>query len=79
MMGKDVNIRARQVHLPTVSMTMVSKPAPSHSTAASHVLRATPPRVPEEGEGLMKALGSTESFGILVLSANREPADTATL
>jgi hypothetical protein len=41
---------------------------------ASLVLRATPPNVPPAGDGRMKALGSTESFGILVLSANSEPA-----
>ena len=36
---------------PTVSTMITSKPAASHSSMASRVLRATPPSVPPEGEG----------------------------
>jgi hypothetical protein len=36
---------------PIVSTRMTSNPAASHRSMASRVLAATPPRVPEEGEG----------------------------
>ena len=54
----------------------------------SRLFLATPPRVPPEGEGLMKQFGSRDSFCILVLSPRMEPpvmelvgstASTATL
>ena len=37
---------------PTVSTITMSKPAASHSTTASLVLRVTPPRCPPAGDGL---------------------------
>ena len=53
---------------PTVSTMMVSNPAASHSTMVSLVLRATPPRLPADGLGRMKALFSTDSLFMRVLS-----------
>ena len=40
---------------------------------ASRVLAATPPRLPEVGEGRMKALPAAASLGMRVLSARIEP------
>ncbi len=62
--------------------------AASHSSMVSRVLAATPPSVPEEGEGRMKALGSMASRAMRVLSPRMDPpvrlddgstASTATL
>ena len=39
----------------------------------SDVVRVTPPKMPLLGDGLTKALGSLERFGIRVLSPKREP------
>jgi hypothetical protein len=41
--------------MPTVSTSTTSKPAASHNSIASRVFAATPPSVPDEGEGRMKA------------------------
>ncbi|SKU93542.1 Uncharacterised protein [Mycobacteroides abscessus subsp. abscessus] len=38
---------------PTVSIRMTSKPAASSRTTVSRVALATPPRVPEVGDGRM--------------------------
>ncbi len=74
--------------MPTVSTRITSKPAASHSSMVSRVLAATPPSVPDDGEGRMKALRSTESCVMRVLSPRIEPpvrdddgstASTATL
>ena len=74
--------------MPTVSTRMTSNPAASQSSMVSRVLAATPPSVPDEGEGRMKALRSTESRAMRVLSPRIEPpvrdddgstASTATL
>ena len=74
--------------MPTVSTRMTSKPAASQTSIVSRVLAATPPSVPAEGEGRMKALGSTASRAMRVLSPRIEPpvraeegstASTATL
>ena len=74
--------------MPTVSTSTTSKPAASHSSMVSRVLAATPPSVPEEGEGRMKALSDAASRAIRVLSPRIEPpvraeegstASTATL
>ena len=64
---------------PTVSTMMMSKPAASHSTMVSRVLRATPPSVRPEGEGRMKALGSVESSSMRVLSPRMLPLDRSLL
>ena len=58
---------------PTVSMKMTSKPAASHSTIVSRVLRATPPRDPAEGEGRMKMSGLDDMLSMRVLSPRIEP------
>ena len=58
---------------PTVSTTMTSKPAASHSSAASRVRRATPPIEPPEGDGRMKACGSRASRSMRVLSPRIDP------
>ena len=74
--------------MPTVSTSTTSKPAASHSSIASRVFAATPPSVPEAGEGRIKALSEAESRAIRVLSPRIEPpvraedgstASTATL
>ncbi|MGY3360425.1 hypothetical protein ACVWZK_007088 [Bradyrhizobium sp. GM0.4] len=59
--------------MPTVSTSTTSKPAASHSSIASRVLAATPPSVPEDGEGRMKASSEAESRAIRVLSPRIEP------
>ena len=64
---------------PTVSTNMLSNPAASHKTIVSRVLRATPPKDPAEGEGLIKALSATESFSIRVLSPNILPFESSLL
>ena len=38
---------------PTVSITITSKPAASSNTTVSRVAFATPPRVPDVGDGRM--------------------------
>ena len=58
---------------PTVSTRMTLQPAASQSIMVSRLLRATPPNVPPEGEGLIKQFGSLERFCILVLSPRMEP------
>ena len=54
-------------------MKMTSKPAASHSTIVSRVLRATPPRDPAEGEGRMKMSGLDDMLSMRVLSPRIEP------
>jgi hypothetical protein len=58
---------------PTVSTMTTSKPAASTSTIASRVARATPPSVPEVGDGRMKAWGSTARSAMRVLSPRMLP------
>ena len=58
---------------PTVSTIITSKPAASHTSMDSRVLRATPPKLPPEGEGRIKALGLIASCSIRVLSPRMEP------
>jgi len=58
---------------PTVSTSTTSYAAASRTAIACAVARATPPRVPADGEGRMKACGSTESDAIRVLSPSTEP------
>jgi hypothetical protein len=58
---------------PTVSTSTTSKPAASHSSIVSRVFAATPPSVPEEGEGRMKAFGSAASRAMRVLSPRIAP------
>ncbi len=58
---------------PTVSMKITSKPAASHSTIVSRVLRATPPSDPAEGEGRMKTSGLFVMLSMRVLSPRIEP------
>ena len=58
---------------PTVSITITSNPAASHSSPASRVRRATPPSDPPEGEGRMKASGSRARRSMRVLSPMIEP------
>jgi len=74
--------------MPTVSTSTTSKPAASHSSIASRVFAATPPSVPDAGEGRMKAFSEFASCAIRVLSPRIEPpvraddgstASTATL
>ena len=74
--------------MPTVSTSTTSKPAASQTSMVSRVRAATPPSVPEDGEGRMKALRSTERRAMRVLSPRIEPpvreeegstASTATL
>ena len=74
--------------MPTVSTSTTSKPAASHNSIASRVFAATPPSVPDEGEGRMKAASEFASRAIRVLSPRIEPpvraeegstASTATL
>jgi hypothetical protein len=74
--------------MPTVSTTITSNPAASQISIVSRVFAATPPSVPDEGDGRMKAFGSCPSRAILVLSPRIEPpvrvdegstASTATL
>jgi len=49
---------------PTVSMKITSKPAASHNTIVSRVLRATPPREPAAG-GLHRPLGHLDADAVL--------------
>ena len=58
---------------PTVSTSTTSKPAASTTTIASRVALATPPSVPEVGEGRMNASGSADSRAIRVLSPRMLP------
>ena len=58
---------------PTVSTSMVSNPAASHSTIVSRVLRATPPSEPADGLGRMNALAAVDSSFIRVLSPSILP------
>ena len=60
---------------PTVSTMITSKPAASHTSIASRVFSATPPRLPPEGEGRMKAPGSIDSRSMRVLSPSIEPPE----
>ena len=62
---------------PTVSTNMVSKPAASQSSMVSLLFLVTPPSVPPEGDGLIKASGRLASFSILVLSPSMLPLDMA--
>ena len=73
---------------PIVSTRTMSKPAASHSSMASRVRAATPPSVPDEGDGRIKAFGSAASRPMRVLSPRMAPpvrvelgstASTATL
>ena len=59
--------------MPTVSTTITSKPAASQISMVSRVFAATPPSVPDEGEGRMKAFGSWPSRAMRVLSPRIEP------
>lgn len=54
-------------------MKITSKPAASHNTIVSRVLRATPPSEPADGEGRMKTSGLAEMLSIRVLSPKIEP------
>ena len=58
---------------PTVSTSTVSNPAAAMTTIASRVARATPPRVPDDGEGRTNASGLAASFAIRVLSPRMLP------
>ena len=58
---------------PTVSTSTTSYAAASSTSIAWLVARATPPSVPAEGEGRMKASGSTDSVAMRVLSPSTEP------
>ena len=58
---------------PTVSTSTTSKPAASQSSIVSRVFAATPPSVPEVGDGRMKAFGSAASRAMRVLSPRIEP------
>ena len=62
---------------PTVSTITTSKPAASHTSIASRVMCATPPSIPPDGEGRMKAFGSRDSRSIRVLSPRIEPPESA--
>ena len=64
---------------PTVSTRITSKPAASQTRMVSRLLRATPPRVPPEGEGRMKARRSRDSNSIRVLSPRMLPRVTVLL
>ncbi len=59
--------------MPTVSTITTSKPAASHNSMVSRVFAATPPSVPEDGDGRMKALRSADSLTMRVLSPRIEP------
>jgi len=61
---------------PTVSTITTSWPAASSTIIASRVCAVTPPSVPPVGLGRMKALGSTDSRSMRVLSPRIEPPDT---
>ena len=54
-------------------MKITSKPAASHSTIVSRVLRATPPSEPADGEGRIKTWGLVEMLSMRVLSPRIEP------
>ena len=58
---------------PIVSTKIISNPAASQSSIVSLVFLVTPPNVPPDGDGLMKAFFWRESFSILVLSPSIEP------
>src|SRR5262245_47622633 len=58
---------------PTVSTSTTSKPAASHSSSTSRVLRATPPSVPPVGDGRTNASGERVSSSMRVLSPRIEP------
>ena len=60
---------------PTVSTMMTSKPAASQTSMASRVRRATPPRVPPDGDGRMNAAGSRDRSFMRVLSPRIEPPE----
>src|SRR3954452_21648839 len=62
---------------PTVSTRTTSYPAASTTTMDSRVACATPPSVPEVGDGRMNACGSTESRCMRVLSPRIEPPERA--
>ena len=64
---------------PTVSTRMTPYPAASQSSRVSRLLRVSPPRVPPEGEGRMKAFGSRDRFSIRVLSPRMLPLVTLLL
>lgn len=53
---------------------MILYPAASHNKMASLVVLVTPPNVPLEGEGRIKAFQSLDNSNILVLSPSKEPA-----
>ncbi len=54
-------------------MNITSKPAASHSTIVSRVLRATPPSDPAEGEGRTNTSGLLQMLSMRVLSPRIEP------
>ena len=56
-----------------VSIKMILYPAASHNRMASLVVLVTPPNVPLDGEGRIKAFQSLDNSNILVLSPNKEP------
>jgi hypothetical protein len=58
---------------PTVSTSTTSNPAASQTSIASRVRRATPPRVPPDGDGRMNACGARDSCSMRVLSPRIEP------
>ena len=64
---------------PTVSTNTVSKPAASHKTIVSRVLRATPPSEPADGEGRMNASFSRDKASIRVLSPRILPLERSLL
>ena len=64
---------------PTVSTNTVSKPAASHNTIVSRVLRATPPKEPADGEGRIKAFFSLDKASIRVLSPRILPFERSLL
>ena len=60
---------------PTVSTITTSWPAASATNRASRVFSATPPSVPEEGLGRIKACSWTDNFSMRVLSPKIDPPD----
>ena len=62
---------------PTVSTRTTSKPAASHSSSASAVRRATPPRSPRDGVGRMNACGVAGQLGHAGLVAEDRAAGAA--
>ena len=54
---------------------MFRYPAASHSSIASRVRCATPPAIPREGDGRMKAISLAASVGMRVLSPSMLPPE----